>query len=72
MRLADITGLDDLSDTEINSKLAQLDGIAAEVAKVETPTSYAEELYSLRLHIDFVRRKLQEAAERHPTQPDKD
>ena len=64
LRLADITGLDDLSDTEINSKLAQLDGIAAEVAKVETPTSYAEELYSLRLHIDFVRRTLEEYADR--------
>ena len=72
LRLADITGVDDLSDAEINAKLAQLDGIAAEVAKVETPTSYAEELYSLRLHIDFVRRTLEEYPGRRQGEANKD
>ena len=38
---------------------AELDRIEDEVQKVETPASYAEELYHLRLHVELVRRKLE-------------
>ncbi|MEE3327940.1 MAG: TAXI family TRAP transporter solute-binding subunit [Myxococcota bacterium] len=72
LRLADATGNASLSDEEIRAKITELNQIETEVAKVETPTSYAEELYSLRLHIDFVRRKLEESAHQHDTRPKDD
>ena len=37
---------------------AELDRIEAEVKQVTVPLSYADALYHLRLHIDFVRRRL--------------
>lgn len=40
--------------------LARLDGIEAKVNRLVVPLSYANELYSLKLHIDRVRAKLRE------------
>ena len=37
---------------------AELDRIEDEVARVATPLSYAAELYDLRLHIDYIRRRV--------------
>ncbi len=39
--------------------LAELDAIEARVAQVRVPLSYADELYALKSHIQFVRRRLQ-------------
>ena len=61
LRLAETMETDVLGDDEIALRLAEVDRIEAEVSKVETPTSYAEELYSLRLHVEFVRRQLESA-----------
>lgn len=44
------------SATEI--ALKQLDDLELEVSKVEVPPSYDQELYSLRLHIDMLQRKM--------------
>ena len=41
--------------------LAELDAIEAHVGQVSVPLSYADELYSLRSHIQLVRRRLQQA-----------
>jgi hypothetical protein len=38
--------------------LQELDRIEDEVRKIEVPLSYDQELYSLRLHIDMLRRQL--------------
>ena len=61
LRLAETskTGSPDQDDT--HARLAEVNRIESEVAKVETPTSYAEELYALRTHIEFVRQKLEES-----------
>jgi TRAP-type uncharacterized transport system substrate-binding protein len=39
--------------------LAELDDIEAKVAQIQVPLSYADELYTLKSHIQFVRRRLQ-------------
>lgn len=41
--------------------MAAIDRMEQEVAKVEVPLSYADQLYHLRLHIKLVRDKLEEA-----------
>ena len=41
--------------------LAELAEIEAHVGRVTVPLSYADELYSLRSHIDMVRHRLQAA-----------
>jgi hypothetical protein len=41
--------------------LGELDSIEAKVEQVSVPLSYADELYSLRSHINMVRRRLQSA-----------
>ena len=38
---------------------AELDRIEQEVAKVDIPLSFADELFNLRLHIELIRRRLQ-------------
>ncbi len=43
------------------SLLAALDDIEAKVNEVQLPLSYADELYALKSHIQFVRRRLQGA-----------
>ena len=59
LRAADPGTVNPLERDELRSRLAEVDRIEAEAAKVPTPTSYAEELYSLRLHIEFVRRRIE-------------
>lgn len=61
LRLAETMPAGPLRKAELEERLAEVDRIEAEVTKVETPTSYAEELYSLRLHVDFVRRQIETA-----------
>jgi hypothetical protein len=39
--------------------LAELDEIEAKVAQIQVPLSYTDELYALKSHIQFVRRRLQ-------------
>lgn len=54
--------LDTLAGTEdIGRNLAELDRIENEVMRVTVPLAYADSLYHLRLHIDFVRGKLRRA-----------
>ncbi len=43
---------------QVGRSLAELDRIEAEVLQVSVPLAYADSLYHLRLHIDFVRAKL--------------
>jgi len=46
---------------ELKSLLQRLDDLEEEVRKVSVPLSYADELYSLRLHIGLVRDRLLES-----------
>ena len=51
----------DLRDGKINDLshyLEQLSGMEQELAELEVPLSYMQELYNLQLHIDLVRRRL--------------
>ena len=43
----------------IGTYLKDLDRIEDEVTRVEVPLSYSDELYSLRMHIEMVRNKLE-------------
>ena len=45
---------------------ARLDEIEQSVEKVSVPTGFAANAYTLRLHIDFLRRKIADA----PSDPD--
>ncbi|MBB84067.1 MAG: hypothetical protein CL931_09705 [Deltaproteobacteria bacterium] len=40
--------------------ITEADRIEREVAEVEAPASYAQELYDLHLHVEFVQRQLAE------------
>jgi len=61
----------DSSAFSIERALAEARRIEDEVARVPAPASYAQELYDLRLHIDFIRRRLSELDGRngHDTDP---
>jgi uncharacterized protein len=52
--------------------LERLDGLQRDVGKVAVPLSYADQLYHLRLHIDFLRQRIEAfrpaEAEAAPTQ----
>ena len=41
--------------------LAELDSLEEKVSDINVPLAYTEELYQLRLHIDMLRKKLQDA-----------
>jgi hypothetical protein len=45
---------------ELDGLVARLDGIESEVARLRLPPAYREYAYSLRLHIDLIRRRLAE------------
>ncbi|GEM_PF-1640992 len=52
------------SDFDLAQAIVEADRIEREVAEVEAPASYAQELYDLHLHLEFVQRQLaQRAAE---------
>jgi TRAP transporter TAXI family solute receptor len=46
---------------QVGRNLAELDRIESEVMQLTVPLAYADSLYHLRLHIDFVRAKLKES-----------
>ena len=58
------------SAASLASLLQRLDVLEEEVRKVSVPLSYADELYSLRLHIGLVRDKLLNRRERIPPAAD--
>ena len=47
------------SGTPAAALLAELDEIETKVAQIQVPLSYTDELYALKSHIQFVRRRLQ-------------
>ncbi len=47
-----------LAAADLGARLDAVERIERELTKVPTPASYGEELYALRLHVDFVRRRL--------------
>ncbi|MDH3475609.1 MAG: hypothetical protein OEM59_18165, partial [Rhodospirillales bacterium] len=49
------------SRDQVGRNLAELDRIESEVKQLTVPLAYADSLYHLRLHIDFVREKLRRA-----------
>lgn len=48
------------SGFDLDEALVQAERIEREVAEVEAPASYAQELYDLHLHLEFVQRQLAE------------
>lgn len=57
----DPTGHDELQAERLHEGLAELARIEEEVAKVNVPLSYADQLYALRMHLQLVREKLDKA-----------
>ena len=51
----------DATPESVNGLVRELDEMEAHVEKISVPLSYADELYSLRNHIDLVRQKLLKA-----------
>ena len=47
---------------DLNAELELIRGLDAELATVKVPLSYMQEFYNLRLHTDFVRRRLEAKA----------
>ena len=47
-------------------RLAELDDVEAKAGRVKLPLSHADELYALRSHIQFVRKRLQQSLPRNP------
>ncbi|MCE2658480.1 MAG: C4-dicarboxylate ABC transporter substrate-binding protein [Rubrivivax sp.] len=47
-------------------RLAELDDVETKAGRVKLPLSHADELYALRSHIQFVRRRLQQPLPRNP------
>jgi hypothetical protein len=47
------------NDTELATTLAALDKIDLDVKKTQVPLSYADELYTLRMHIKMIRERLE-------------
>ncbi len=57
-----LRGLEDsIGKRAATELLGELDAIEGKVEQVSVPLSYADELYSLRSHINMVRRRLQNA-----------
>jgi uncharacterized protein len=48
------------STADLNAELDLVRGLESELATVKVPLSYMQEFYNLRLHADFVRRRLEE------------
>jgi hypothetical protein len=46
---------------ELKRYAAELDRIERELSRVEIPMAYVEQLYNLRVHLSFVRRRLEDA-----------
>lgn len=52
-----------MTATEANLRLARLRELQSQIAHVETPLSYMEEYYNLRMHLDLVHRCLRDVAD---------
>lgn len=52
------TFIHQLTAEQLQSLIKELERIEAEVNKVKTPLSYADQLYNLLLHIDLIKKKL--------------
>jgi len=55
------------SSSRIDKHLAKLAELEENVARISVPLAYTEELYHLRLHIDFLRKKLNQEQEKIKT-----
>ena len=54
------TSLDaDPSNAHLAEKQAELERIDAAVSRIKVPLPFSEQIYDLRVHIDFVRRRLE-------------
>jgi hypothetical protein len=51
-----------LDEPTVDERLSDLAVIEEEVGRVDVPLSYADQLYHLRLHIEYVRTRLEECA----------
>jgi TRAP transporter TAXI family solute receptor len=51
---------DELSHADVAQYLEELARVESEVTRVETPLSYADQVYNLRIHINYVRERLTE------------
>ncbi len=60
---------DDTPRKNLRTELTRLDELAGELAKVDVPLSYADALYDLRLHVDLLRRRLQDLMADHSAPP---
>jgi TRAP transporter TAXI family solute receptor len=58
-----------LSPSECADLLARLDRIEDQVRNLRVPLGYADSHYHLRLHLDLVRRRVQELAQSTPSPP---
>ena len=58
----------DDSSEQREIQLDELERIEQEVAKVDVPMSYADQLYHLRLHIHLIREKLESKSEHRPSE----
>lgn len=63
LRTVDERMQEGLSVREVDEFIQKLKAIESELADVEVPLSYMEEFYNLRLHLDFVTRKLRDLRE---------
>jgi len=68
LRLIEIETENDVSPRRRQALVAELDSIQSQVGAIKVPSGYAQNLYELRLHIDFVQRLI-EAPPRMPAKP---
>jgi len=59
VRVAEAAGRADLSDAERADVLETLDVVQAEVGALDVPLGYTDQLFQLRLHIEFVRQLIE-------------
>ncbi len=59
------TFIHQLTAEQLQALIKELERIEAEVNKVKTPLSYADQLYNLLLHIDLVKKKLKTSMQAH-------
>lgn len=63
VKVVDVSLRDEQSPERLRELMAELDRIEAEVSKISIPAAYADQLYTLRVHIDLVRQKIGKAME---------
>lgn len=68
LRLIEMETENDVSQRHRQALVAELDTIQSQVGAINVPSGYAQNLYELRLHVDFVRRLI-EVPPRAPSKP---